>query len=303
LKTSIIIITYNGSKKIARLLHSISMLREKDFEVIVVNDGSTDDTEETIRNLQLKFAYRIVSQENRGRAAAKNRGAQESAGELLWFIDDDMRVMPHTLDAHQTHHRTHPGSVCVGTQEEDEAYMTTDIQRYKCHISRSWKLQIESASNPLNAGNLYMTSANVSMPKNVFSRLQGFDERLRDAEDLDLVYRAFQNDVPVYYNNAATGFHLDLITCRSYIIRNRQYMEGYEVLRKMKPDYMKINNRMVKSVPSGFKKMVLSFISVPAFVKMIDHFNVFMILPAMVRYRFYELLIYGLGRIFPERKI
>lgn len=303
MKTSIIIITFNGSKKIPRLLHSISNLQEKNFEVIIVNDGSADNTVETIEKLQLSFSYKLISQENKGRAAAKNRGAQEAAGELLWFIDDDMRVMPHTLGAHLEHHRNHPGTVCVGTQEEDEAYMTTDIQRYKCRISRSWKLHIESASNPLNADNLYMTSANVSMPKTVFGRLHGFDERLRDAEDLDLVYRAFQNNVPVYYNRAATGFHLDLITCRSYIIRNRQYMEGYEVLRTLKPEYMTINNRMAKSFPSGIKKVVLSLVSVPAFVRLIDQFNVFMMLPAVVRYRFYEILIYGLGRIFPERKI
>jgi GT2 family glycosyltransferase len=246
----------------------------------------------------------VITQKNSGRSVAKNNGAGNAMNELLWFIDDDMRVDENSLTAHVEHHHQNPGTISVGTQLEDEPLMISDIQRYKCYISRGWRKQIESAANPLGVNDLYMTSANVSMSKLTFSRLGGFDERLRDAEDLDLVYRAYLANVAVYYNAKAVGYHLDLITCRSYIIRNRQYMEGYDRLRTLKPEYMKINKRMHISNPSGNKKWLLSVVCQPLFVKLIDHFNIFKyLLPLAVRYRFYEVLIFGLGRVFPSRKI
>lgn len=303
LKTSIIVITFNGTCKIPRLLKSLEDLPERDWELLVIDDGSTDQPEQVIKNLDLKYSWRIIHQENKGRASAKNRGVRESVNELLWFLDDDMRVLPETLAAHLLHHRQHPGTICVGSQLEDEPLMKTDIQRYKCFISGQWKRQIESAPNPLCADDLYMTSANVTLSRSVYNRLDGFDERLRDAEDLDLVYRAFLESIPVYYNKAAVGYHMDLITCRSYIIRNRQYTMGYDILRNLNPHYMTINRRMHFSSPAGIKKILLDLISRPLFVNAIDHFNVFRLIPVKLRYRFYELLIFGLGRIFTDRKI
>jgi glycosyltransferase involved in cell wall biosynthesis len=304
LKASIIIITYNGSQKIARLLNSLNLIAGNDFEVIIVNDGSNDNTVEVIKSLKLKYNYKIISQDNKGRAAAKNSGASVASNDLYWFIDDDMRIDPGALNAHLTHHAAHPETISVGTQIEDEPLMTTDIQKYKCHISNGWKLQIESAANPLSAANLYMTSANVSIPASIFNSLNGFDEKLRDAEDLDFVYRAYLAGIPVYYNAAAMGFHMDLITCKSYINRNRQYMEGYEILRRMKPHYMNINSRMHLHKLNGKKKIILSIISQPLFVTMVDKFNIFKILlPVKWRYLFYEMLILGLGRVYAGRKI
>lgn len=303
MKTSIIIITFNGTHKIPRLLRSIEGLSNNDFEVIIVDDGSDDNPQKVVEALHLNFNYRLIRQVNAGRASAKNKGASLALQELLWFIDDDMRVEPETLTQHSMHHTNHPGSICVGSQLEDESLMVTDIQRYKCHISNGWKNQIEAAHNPLGVNDLYMTSANVSISASLFNKIGGFDERLRDAEDLDLVYRAYEQGVSVFYNKNAVGYHMDLITCRSYIIRNRQYMIGYDILRKLKPHYMEINKRMHISTPVGLRRWLLGFFGWSCWVWMIDHFNVFLMIPFKIRFRFYEMVIFSLGRVFPQRKI
>lgn len=304
MKTSIIIITFNGTGKIPRLLYSLNDLTEKNFEVIIVDDGSSDHPEDLIGSLKLNYQYQVIHQENMGRAGAKNKGALKAQHELLWFIDDDMRVVPDSLAAHVKHHCQFKRTISSGTQMEDIPLMTSEIQKYKVFISNSWKEQIESASNPLSVDDLFMSASNVSMPRDLFDELHGFDERLRDAEDLDLLYRAHLAGVQVYYNAAAIGFHMDLITCKSYIIRNRQYLEAYILLRQLHPDYMKINKRMHISKPEGIKRSILSIISQPLFVNLIDRYNFFsFILPRKWRYRFYELLIFGLGRVFVNRKI
>ncbi len=85
---SIIIPSYQHAKELPLCLESIFAQTFADFEVIVVNDGSTDGTEEALRPFMSRIAY--VVQENRGGNAARNRGAAEARGEFLLFCDADV---------------------------------------------------------------------------------------------------------------------------------------------------------------------------------------------------------------------
>lgn len=300
---SIVIITYNGANKVPRLLLSLNQLDLNLAEVILVNDGSTDDTLEVVSKLKLNYIPTIITQENSGRGQAKNKGAAAARFGLLWFLDDDMKVLPETLMAHLNHHAKHPDTISVGSTIEDAEFVRTDIQKYRLAITNNWKSIIEAIPNPLPVEDLFIASANFSISKALFRQLNGFDSRLYDAEDLDLAYRAYLENIPIYYNKEAIGYHMDIITCYSYVRRNRQYTKGYAILRSLNPHYYEINKRMHFSQPKGYRKVLLSLISQPIFVWLIDHFNVFMILPTGLRYRFYELLIFGIGRYYTNRKL
>lgn len=301
--TSIIIISFNGEKKLPRLLRSLNALPAGEIEVILVNDGSNDRTSEVPFTLDLNYKFRVINQENKGRAEAKNRGAGESTYDRLWFLDDDMKVQKETYEAHMRHLDEHPGTVSVGTTDEDPEFVKTDIQRYRLGITEKWKTIIENIPNPLPVDHLFITAANFCMEKVLFMQLGCFDARLKDGEDLDFAYRVYEAAVPIYYNKYAKGFHWDSITCLSYIRRNRQYAEGYRKLLEIKPHYYFINKRMHFSKPAGLKRVLLSVLSRPSFAWLIDHFNVFVLFPRKLRYRFYEILIFGLGITFVHRKI
>lgn len=97
---SVIIPTYNRK---ASLLRTLDSLRQQTFpmdrfEVIVVDDGSTDNTL-TISSQSFPFAVRLVRQRNQGATAARNCGASISESDLLVFMDDDVTVSPATLAA------------------------------------------------------------------------------------------------------------------------------------------------------------------------------------------------------------
>ncbi|MBU4455557.1 glycosyltransferase family 2 protein [Patescibacteria group bacterium] len=102
---SIIIPIYNQADKIGKCLDSILNQTYKNFEIIIVNDGSTDNIEKVLKNYKSKFSaqggpasgWQIFSQKNKGAPAARNRGYGEASGEYLFFCDADAVLKPEAL--------------------------------------------------------------------------------------------------------------------------------------------------------------------------------------------------------------
>ena len=95
-KVSVIIPTYNYGKYIEKAIDSVLAQTYKDFEIIVVDDGSTDNTREIIET-RYKDKVRYFYQENKGAPVARNKGIKESMGEYLVFLDADDWLMPMAL--------------------------------------------------------------------------------------------------------------------------------------------------------------------------------------------------------------
>ena len=94
---SIIIPVYNQTEKLHQCLDSICAQSYKDYEVIVVNDGSFDQLRITNYELRIKN-FKLINQENKGSNAARNRGLAESKGEYLLFCDADIIMEPDMLE-------------------------------------------------------------------------------------------------------------------------------------------------------------------------------------------------------------
>ena len=95
-KVSVIIPTYNYGKYIEKAIDSVFAQTYKDFEIIVVDDGSTDNTREIIEN-KYKDKVKYFYQENKGAPSARNKGIEESKGEYLVFLDADDWLKPMAL--------------------------------------------------------------------------------------------------------------------------------------------------------------------------------------------------------------
>lgn len=97
---SVIIPTYNRKESVLRTLNSLveQTLNTDQYEVIVVDDGSPDDTA-TIEAMDFPFTFHYLRQENQGATIARNYGVSKSWGDVLVFIDDDVTVSPQTLEA------------------------------------------------------------------------------------------------------------------------------------------------------------------------------------------------------------
>jgi len=94
MKVSIIIPVYNAEKTLPYCLDSILNQTYKDFEIILINDGSADNSEEIIEKYKKGYPDKIAShtQKNSGIAKTRNKGIELSKGEYLFFIDNDDRI-------------------------------------------------------------------------------------------------------------------------------------------------------------------------------------------------------------------
>lgn len=98
---SVIVPVYNTQKFIDRCLKSIIRQTFKDFEIIIINDGSTDNSLEICKSYSLKDdRIRIFSQENGGAASARNAGIAKARGEYIKFIDSDDEITDDCLEKH-----------------------------------------------------------------------------------------------------------------------------------------------------------------------------------------------------------
>jgi glycosyltransferase involved in cell wall biosynthesis len=298
LKASVVIPTYNRGNRIIETLQNVLLQAGNDIEIIVVIDGSVDNTTEIITALALKYPQmRYVYQSNRGRSAAKNRGAMEAKSSLLIFYDDDMRPFPDSVQKHISFHETYDG-ILSGNSVEQISKLKTDIQNYKATLTHYWTSKYAEGVSKLDFGDLFFGAANCSMKKSQFQHLSGFDERLRDAEDYDLAVRAKLAGIDVYFDKSNRAEHDDVITCKSYIKRLRQYTAAQDVLKMLHPG-------RAEKIPSAvrkkkyFKKIFYRIFAHQFLVKLIDNGSFEAFLPVRIRYRFYSVVIQSLANEYP----
>jgi glycosyltransferase involved in cell wall biosynthesis len=123
---SIIIPTYNRASLIATALDSVLAQTYRPIEIVIVDDGSSDNTREVVNEWALKadarLAVRYFHQANQGGCTARNRGLRESRGEFINFLDSDDRLLPEALQRKVDCLRSSPAPYCYarGERVDDE---------------------------------------------------------------------------------------------------------------------------------------------------------------------------------------
>jgi glycosyltransferase involved in cell wall biosynthesis len=300
---SVIIPTFNRAGKLPHLLDSLMRQSYQDFELVIVVDGSTDESVRILNNRKNDFLnMRIVEQENSGRAIARNRGASDALGDLLIFYDDDVRPEPDSVIRHVEFHRNYSGSVGCGMPVEDKSAVRSDFQAFRLHLSGKWTEKYRDALNTLSFENLFFTAANCSIPGSIFRSLGGFDTSLPDAEDYELALRALLKGYRVFFQKNNIVYHDENTTCAMYIRRVRQYTFAHQVIRdrySSLPLSIAVRGNRFAAL---MKKPVFLAFGNRQMVRWIDR-NRFSWLPAAIRFLIYDLTVTGLGIKFPGRKM
>lgn len=212
-KVSVIIPTHNRATILQKTLAAYiqQTAREQILEIIVVNDGSTDGTAELISEIARDSAVPIVGlhQENRGQAAARNRGIEGARAELILLGDDDVIPASNMVAEHLAWHSRYTDSsfAIVGAVFwSPEVHPTPLMKWWGLNGLRFDPPYMKSGHEVSYAAGLFLnTSAKVS-----FLRANGlFDERFREYgyEDVELGYRLVKKGFHMIYNPNAVGYH------------------------------------------------------------------------------------------------
>ena len=178
-EVSVVIPVHNGAEYIGPAIESVLGQTWSDLEVIVVDDGSTDDTPEVVRRYDARV--RCVRQDNRGVAAARNRGIAESRARYVAFLDADDLWRPEKLARQMRALRESPrGRVCATAfQVVDEQLRPLEVRGGEHGVTRDLLLR----------GNVVGTPSTVVGERALFEAAGGFDPALSQCADWDMWIR------------------------------------------------------------------------------------------------------------------
>jgi glycosyltransferase involved in cell wall biosynthesis len=115
-EVSVIIPTFNRAQKVARAITSVLYQNFTDYEIIVVDDGSSDETAETLSRFYPRVTH-LTHAKNKGVSAARNTGIRASLAPFIAFLDSDDYWLPNKLKEQMAFFETHPEAVACQTQE------------------------------------------------------------------------------------------------------------------------------------------------------------------------------------------
>lgn len=204
--TSVVIPTYNRAERLVRVLTSIEAQTDcQPFEVVVVSDGSTDDTDAVLATLEIDVPLRVFSQPNQGPASARNRGVREAHGDLIVFIDDDVVAGPGLVGAHQAAHRHRSKLVTIGPMLDPADHEMSPWVRWEQRMLAKQYGAMTDGRFEATARQFY--TGNAAIRRDEIVAAGGFDDRFRRAEDVELAYRLADRGATFEYCADAVGFH------------------------------------------------------------------------------------------------
>ena len=240
MKLSVVIPTSNNGSRVAATLRYLfrQTVPPARYEIVVVDNGSTDDTEEILTGLQREAVnLRWIKEPRPGRAHARNRGISESLGELVLFLDDDIEVEANHLESHLALHAQSNGPVAVIGRIVDISPITPAWAEDYFHarqVAGSPAADREKSGIPLG---LYFTTGNVSLSRGTLESIRidrgeesfYFDPAYRVREDGDMGCRLIEKGVRFVFADDIPCRHNHPRSWRSIV--DRTYAGGYALLQ------------------------------------------------------------------------
>ena len=224
-RISVVVCSYNGEATIGTCLEELGRLDYPGYEVIVVDDGSTDRTAE----IAAGFDVRLVRTENRGLAAARNTGLNAATGEIVAFTDDDawpdrdwLTFLAQTFDSSE-----HVG-VGGPNLSPDEVGL----------VERAVSQAPGGPTHVLLADGLaeHIPGCNMAFRREALEEVGGFDPQFRIAgDDVDICWRLQDQGWTIAYNPSAVIVHRRRCSVRAYLRQQGEYGKAEALLERKWP--------------------------------------------------------------------
>ena len=187
---SVIIPKYNRCATLPRCIQSVMEQSFKDFEIVIINDGSTDQTAQFLTSIKEKRIRSINLPKNRGGNYARNKGVDESRGKLLAFCDDDDIWMPDKIKQQIDMMQSQNIDLCyagVNSYTNEDKFI-----RYTFH-----RPKYNNLHKAIMDDNFIGAISSVVVKKSMVTSINGFDPSLPALQDWDLFIKLLKNNCRV----------------------------------------------------------------------------------------------------------
>ncbi len=225
-RISVAVCSHNGGHTIRECLEGLTRLEYPDFEVILVDDGSTDDTATIAR----EFPIKLIQTEQRGLSNARNIAFRAATGEIVAYIDDDAFPDPHwlhylALTFRHSQHAAVGGPNIPPRSDGNIAYCVAHAPGGPTHVLLSDRVAE------------HIPGVNMAFRKNSLEALGGFDEQFWTAgDDVDMCWRLQQKGWTIGFSPAAVVWHHRRNSVRTFWRQQRGYGKAEALLVKKWPD-------------------------------------------------------------------
>jgi GT2 family glycosyltransferase len=225
-RVSVVVCSYNGGRTLEQCLRSLLALDYPDYEVIVVDDGSTDDTPRVLARFP---GVQVVRQNNQGLSAARNVGLRMAGGQIIAYTDSDCYADPHWL-SHLVYRFLRTDAAAVGgpnlTPEDGRlAACVAAAPGQPAHV-----LESDQVAE-------HIPGCNMAFRRDALLAVRGFDPAYRKAgDDVDVCWRLQQAGYWITFAPGAFVWHHRRQSPRAYLRQQAGYGEAEALLRFKHPD-------------------------------------------------------------------
>jgi glycosyltransferase involved in cell wall biosynthesis len=237
---TIVVPTHRRPQALGATLDALLAIEHDAFDVIVVDDGSGDETPEVVAAAGARYAR----QDSSGAAAARNHGARLADGEYIVFVDDDILVRPDHLARHAAVHARNERALVNGewefTPEVISLLQTSPFGRYRLALEEEFRRA--TPGQPLADGCIALEaipSQDLSLRRELFHEIGGFDESFpaAGAEDRELSYRAVAAGCVLLRDPSIRLLHNDArVSLEQFCRREERNAGTFVVLARRHPD-------------------------------------------------------------------
>jgi GT2 family glycosyltransferase len=235
---SVVVPTHRRRERAVRLVEALGGQELEDFEAVVVVDGSDDGTAAALQALETEFPLTVLELPHTGAAAARNAGAAAARGEIVLFLDDDMRPDARLLTAHDRAHRD-GADVVLGHIPLDPSSPHTGVAAAIAGWAERRRARLVSADGPVPVPDLL--TGQLSVRRDTFEELGGFDLAftrggLVPGADRDFGYRARRAGLRIVFEPGAISYQHYDVDAFEYTRRSRDSARGDAVLAARYPE-------------------------------------------------------------------
>ena len=224
-RISVVVCTHNGAATIAECLEGCTALDYPNFEVLVIDDGSTDRTAE----IAADFDVRVISTQNSGLAAARNVGLRHASGEIVAYLDDDASPDPDWLRYLAAGFMTTPHAAIGGPNVPPADGFLADC------IAKAPGGPIHVLVSDREAE--HIPGCNMAFRREALEQLGGFDARFRIAgDDVDICWQLQNAGWTIGFAPAAMVWHRRRRSIRAYARQQREYGKAEALLERKWPE-------------------------------------------------------------------